>query len=127
MKPVTVYEARDGARFNESAKAEEHERYLDARDHALEPLGAAAHDPRCKFANGKGFITHTREAVLEAKARWARTVADFGKDPRDIPNRLYSIDGRGREWGQPYFANHPEDRCAVHEEWTDREPEKETA
>ena len=116
MKEITMYQTRDGSRFESKVAAASHEQRLNEVDAAESPLGPKWQDEDCKFANGHGYIQHSATAVSGVRAHLKRItnnahprVLDDGGDPAyRLFQRLACIDETNREWGQPYFALHPD-------------------
>ena len=136
MKKVERYESRDGVLWESEDKAEKHEAFLDEIDVIKQLLPPLPKDEGCHFANGHGYIQHTREsfnaykvAILQLGGEicyapmkeWANepdSVANMGIAGRyfdDGNHHLYRLwhrvmctDGNYREWGQPYFALNPD-------------------
>lgn len=138
MKPVTIYVADDGSRWDTEDGAIAHERLIAAVDAAMGPLGPPPADEDCSFSNGRGYLQHDPEAVVRARSALIKLVAEAhpevaryigGVDPRTTDFggsvvgrilddsgswlypawcRLARIDEYGREWGQCYFRYHPD-------------------
>lgn len=133
METVTMFKARDGAVFPDFYGAEQHEKKLDAIggiQSILKPV------PKRNFSNGEGFVQQDYAALLEYKRQILRVMAEkdskwqeFVDNPEKVHRqsivgrvlsdsdqllygawyRVMCIDDKCREWGQPYFANHPEE------------------
>lgn len=82
MKPLTVYEANDGSRWNTEAQAAERDALLVAVEEAMQPLGK--HDTSCVFANGGGYYQHTPAAYATARAALWEITRDRLKSWLDI-------------------------------------------
>lgn len=131
MQTITKYKANDGKEFNSERDAISHESLLSRIDVAMVPLGKTPKDDGCDFANGGGFIQHSRLAVDLAKLAlielWdgdqktkdaakisppshsiiGRYLSDSNSPIYPAWCRLLCIDSEFREWGQPYFAQNP--------------------
>jgi hypothetical protein len=127
---ITAYQASDGTKFFDAAQCERHEAELR--------LLAEIQIPNSKLGHGK-YKQHDRVALLSIKRRlWAVILERYGDSfpewrkwnadqvhPMSIVGRVMSdSDGPianawsqlsrfnfelGREYDQPYFANHPEE------------------
>lgn len=131
MKEITLYQARDGHRFDKRSDCANHEWLLDKID-ALSVLLPAIPEG-CDFLNGKGYLQHNPEKLekyrlglldlIEKKIdhSWVKQTRDKKAHPSYLArlldesasplgnawNRLLTIDKQGREWGQPYYAENP--------------------
>ena len=109
MKPLTVYVADDGARFDTAAAALERDALIEECQAATTFLRHTPTDDGCAFANGGGFLqqpTGSRQRLLtflEAKGVHRDSNGPLGL----LLYRLHCIDTQDREWGQPFFALHP--------------------
>lgn len=83
MKQIVAFEARDGRRFYDRADAVWHEAELDAID-AMMPSRVIVDE------NGSDYHQHPTGTRATMERAWANSGY---KHPR--------------EWGQPYFARHP--------------------
>jgi hypothetical protein len=105
-----VYEARDRKRFDKKADCVEHERRLDVVDATMALLGKK----RPEY-HGDEYVQHSAEVVARFRVE-AKRLMD-GKHPRELDDgghpysRLYymlmCIDQQNREWGQQWYAAHP--------------------
>lgn len=129
MKPITVYEADDGSRFDTAQEATAHERV----NQAMQPLG-----PRPKLGDGR-WVQHGRVACTVSLRMLVALYAELYPDDAErwkLLERVESIDprthvigrmldGNGplarawarlrcidwqtcREYDQPFYALHPE-------------------
>ena len=138
MKPITVYEANDGSRWDDPNKASERDSLIHEIYLIMAPLPEVK-DDASRFANGNGYVQ--RDAVIVERVRadllvptkrilkwwWDGQMKDHGKEPVDAHpswylrildgtaaplerawSRLCCIDKSYREWGQPFYAAHPE-------------------
>lgn len=143
MKAVVRYQSNDGEMFANEIDARSRDRLIEDVDAAMQHLGPKWIDEGCRFANGHGYIQHTKESVeacklavheiakgplgwwfdsqindhgktheslaLETHPSWPGILLDGGCKPLEVAyRRLMCIDSRFREWGQPYYAAHPE-------------------
>lgn len=103
-KKVEVYEADDGSRFDSIGDAQAYERKCLEVDNLMRPLGEA---PDCiGFANGKGYIQHHASlagCILDGLVALGLNRDSTGALGR-AHYRIMSIDPKGREFGQPYYA-----------------------
>jgi hypothetical protein len=135
MKTITKYIADDGMEFINATDCAEHEHNLGL---ALGIMSLLPKRPEsCDFSNGNGYIQHDKDRLLSVRNdflefckrysdhKWIQETIDKGFDahpswagrilseclPRSIYkhwHRLSCIDNQFREWGQPYYADHPE-------------------
>ena len=128
MKPITRYESWDGCVFDSEEECRKYEMLLLAVERIMEPLGKIPKHKGCDFENGEGYLPHTVGDVIAAKA----ALVELGRHHLNIKStevgfynigryfddnnvsclyhawsRLYCCDEKGREWGQAYFASHP--------------------
>ena len=128
MKTITRYLAQDGSVFDTEKKCREYESLCKKVKKIMKPLGKLPLDKGCKFANGEGYIQHNPSVIEVAKSQLlalgkeylhikeersfgfaGRCFDDYGVSAiNDAHNRLSCCDENGREWGQQYFAVHPE-------------------
>ena len=135
MKTLTKYQAEDGLEFTEAAECRKHEANLEEVKIIMSQL--PVRPDGCDFDNGGGFIQHDKDVLIAVRARfcefakrytddkWLQQTIDLGLDAHPsyvgrliddcAPNsigkhwhRFMCIDSQFREWGQPYYANHPE-------------------
>jgi hypothetical protein len=123
VNTLKVYEVA-GKRFDDYNEAQRYSSLCDKVDSIMEPITHG--ETSCDFSNGHGFIQQDPAAVSTARTaitglakelfpsckadcmlpRWA--------DDNDVYclNRAFtqldSITSDGREYGQPYYAAHPE-------------------
>lgn len=137
MKSIIKYKAIDGREFDFEEECEKHERLLVQIERAIKPLGSPPKEDGCSFANGGGYLQHdlpTVEAVKLALIDLAAVPENVKEGVRTRPAshsiigrylddgdspvrkgwyRLMCIDEQGREWGQPFYALHPEQATQV--------------
>lgn len=135
MNEITQYKADDGSIWAKSEDAAKRDAEHAKMETVMRPLGARYDDPRnCDYQNGDGYVQHDPDTVRRVKTAlielsrpllptgWAerqtKPLVEIGADwfNRFIDDsgpvsrawsRLNTIDGQGREWGQPYYATHP--------------------
>lgn len=135
MKTKTYFVANDGTEHDRQELALKHEKFIADIAQAMNPLGEKYEEKECRFVNGEGYIQHDPADVLKAKTAlieickttvpdefWNKyTPAEIhpmsyaGRLLDDCNRFLYRawyrfmcIDVQGKEWGQPYYALHPE-------------------
>lgn len=136
MKTITKFQAIDGVEFYTDSECLNYERLICAVENIMGELEQPPDDKDCKFANGDGFIQHDKVTLSRVRIdllkeikkhidhKWvqqsiddesihpswvARLISDYNIRPlSNAWYRFQCIDVRGREWGQPYFANNPE-------------------
>jgi hypothetical protein len=138
MKEVTKFEANDGKIFESKDKCAEYESMLLQTEIVMSFLKPRPDDKGCSFSNGGGYIQQESDVVCEAMRKIVQISGykfedqkekdHFLKNPFMYRNgiigrvlsdgdncalygawiRFMCIDGLFREWGQPYYASHPE-------------------
>lgn len=135
MKSIVKHIADDGTEFSGIKECEQYE-LLCQRVASVMALLPTRPD-EIEYQNGRGFILHSKpdlnrvrielldifeekinhKWISETKANpddvhpsWvSRLISDFGvKCFCDAWYRFLCTDKTGREWGQPYYADHPE-------------------
>jgi hypothetical protein len=136
MRVVTKYVSDDGREFLAAPECIQYEALCKEVDEIMAPLGMRPDLPGCGFENGDGYLQH--DPVVVAKVRNAllkiantimphkwfdQSIADHNADPswagRLIGemserclvrawNRFSCIGAGAREYGQPFYAAHPE-------------------
>lgn len=134
MKIKTYYIADDNTEHETMEQAKDHNIFIADIAKAIEPLGKRYKGQYCDYENGSGYVQHNPISVLEAKKNiiaickikvphkiWDYPAGEI--HPHSFACRLLSernsflyaawrrfmmIDEQGREWGQPYYASHPE-------------------
>ena len=112
MKKLTVYESTDKMRWDTEAECLERDRLMEEISWIISKLNPKPEDLLCNFANGDGYIQQDLETVQIVRAEIDDLAVKLGKldGPLYSPlSRLRAIDSQGREWGQPYYAKHPEE------------------
>lgn len=136
MEIITKYKAIDGSEFSSKENCIEYEKLIAEVNHIMSALPALPKNDGCAFANGAGFIQHSKEAasrarmeILELALRhcphgWiedsienesihpsyaARIIEDSGLRPlQDAWHRFQCMTLDFREFGQPFFRDNPE-------------------
>jgi hypothetical protein len=130
MKTITQYQAEDGRIFNNKAECLNHDAVLRNIDFVMHRM--PKRPQTSEFENGDGYIQHNPQTVelvknalidmwqgeenfkLESRAHPARysilgRIFSECNSPLAVPwQRLCCIDDHYREWGQPFFALHPD-------------------
>lgn len=137
MKTITKYVAYTGAEFTSETECLAHEAKSKAADAIVAQLVPRPKGSSCDFENGSGFIQQESKtffkvrrellelAKTETNMEWIQQSID---DPTVHPSwagriisesdntqlarawyRICCIDKDFREWGQPYYADHPEE------------------
>ena len=131
MKIIIKYQAKDKREFNTEKECLVHESLLSNIQRVMSCLHAPP-DDCVKFANGLGYLQNDPADVEEAKngiidlwqgddaiklnaraqpAKFSilgRFFSDSNCPLQDPWYRLCCIDDQAREWGQPFFANNPD-------------------
>ncbi len=134
METITKYKAIDGKEFTDKDECIKYEILIERVNSIMKLIPES---PRSSdFANGSGFIQHNPQSLKNVKIslltickeyidhKWidqtindptvdpswvSRLLGDYGINPLYYAwNRFNCIDKDNREWGQPYFATHPE-------------------
>lgn len=133
MTIITKYKANDGREFLSEFECYNYEAFNERIKDAMRDW--PEHPAGCDFENGSGYfqipvpmLRACRVRLLDLAAektdhRWIRECYDESKHLSwaariidELPydslsrafNRLMCVDSQNREWGQPYFAAHPE-------------------
>ena len=132
MKVQTVYVSDDGARFDSAGEAINRDSLVKLVADIMLGLRPIPKDDGCRFANGGGYVQQDASVVKEAKRRlmeiaaaklrrddllkedvhvsWALRLLDGALPPVERAlSRFYCMDERFREWGQPFYASHPDE------------------
>lgn len=141
MKSITKFVATDGEEFKSESACKKYERLLVKIQKVELILGRKPKDSNCNFSNGDGYVQHSKKDVLAFKSAIVELCRKYCKhevfnyplkeiypmglggrilDDSNSPirrpwNRLCCIDEKYREWGQPYYALHPNEGKQV--EW----------
>lgn len=136
MKQITKFKAYNGREFTSADECLDYEARCKKADAVIARLATASELPGCGFANGEGFLQHDPKTFLKVRSdllklamaesdhKWiGQSLADPTVDPswagRIIGEgcneqldaawrRVSCTDKSFREWGQPYYASHPE-------------------
>lgn len=134
MEAIVKYKANDGTEFLDRLECEKYESLIKRVDHVMSPLVKIP--DTIDFANGHGYIQQddlkfksVRMTLLHLMLeyvdhKWIRQsidddtihpswVARYIGDTMYTPlykawHRISCTDEQFREWGQPYYRNHPE-------------------
>ena len=144
MRKIQRFQAKDGSEFKTEAECIAYEELCDEVSKVMKTLPPLPKDTGCNFANGNGYIQHdagkleiARVAILKIGQRsakdppwlqqtiddptihpsWAsRLISEACPSPvRDAWYRFQCIDKKNREWGQPYYANNPDEAGGQYE------------
>lgn len=135
MRTTIKYVANDGYEFNTERHCIEHENLLLKIEDAHRLLGKRPEEEEetCNFANGGGYVKHSKKEILAfKKALIALCKKHVGDEVFKLPlnkihpggfasrvlsetnlrlyeawSRLCCIDEFDREWGQPFYALNP--------------------
>ena len=134
ISKVMRYVTGDGSEFNTEAKALKYERLIKEIKEITADLPKLPKD--CSFANGEGYIQHSKSKVEEARAKLFKLARANHKTLLSVPagevlnsyyfarvlddsdSPLYPVyirlvqcinNDTYREYGQPYFASYPEE------------------
>jgi len=135
METIQKFKAIDGKEFKSKEDCLEHELLIERVDSIMSVLTETPDDT--DFGNGEGFIQHDHSILGIAKIKileickeyidhkWiqetiddenihpsyvGRLIDDYYIGPLNSAwHRFMCIDKDSREWGQPYFANNPDD------------------
>ena len=135
MEIITKFKAIDGKEFNTKNECIDYEILIDKVNKIMSLLPHPIDDD--SFFNGGGYIQHCKANVKLSRINllnlygqyikhpWIQQSIDNDKiDPSLVSrllsdcninpfikswNRLSCVDAKYREWGQPYFAQHPEE------------------
>jgi hypothetical protein len=141
MKQIAKYRSVDGREFSTEKECLDYETLIDTVNTIMARLKPLPREDGCDFRNGHSFVQQSKAAFKLVKLnllnevkkhinhKWIRqTMEDetvhlsyVGRliDDCNIPplnnawSRLMCIDKEYREWGQPYFANNPEESPAL--------------
>lgn len=136
MKSITKYVSEDGVEFDNEQACAAYEKTCAQVRAVMAPLGIKPDLPGCGFANGDGYLQHRPTVVASVRAdllaiadsimphrwfkesaadpsvhpSWAGRMIDEmqGKCLREAWYRFMCMTPDGREYGQPYYANNPD-------------------
>jgi len=139
MTAITKFKAIDGKEFDTEKECIDYEKLIDRVNQIMSLIPKRIEDT--DFANGSGFIQHNEKDLKTVKVnflnlckeyidhKWIQQAIDDDTvhpscvqrllgDYNIMPlykewNRFSCIDSQFREWGQPYFATHPEEAKQV--------------
>lgn len=136
MKIIQKYVADDEREFTSQNECAEHEQNIELANKIMANLDKSPDS--CDFKNGGGYVQHDSADLLLVRTeflkfcqrytdhKWIQDTIDRGYDVHPsyagrilsecLPDYIYKhwhrfmcIDHSAREWGQPYFANNPDD------------------
>lgn len=136
MHTVTKYVAYDGTEFNVKTACIAHEHLCANVDAIMSALPERPDDEDCRFSNGHGYLQHNLVTLNATRIALLKLAQPYAPDPPWIqqtidglvhpswagrlindacPRPIYKawrrfmcIDAQNREWGQPYYANNPD-------------------
>jgi hypothetical protein len=137
MKIITKYQAYNGTEFTDQAECEAYEARSRRADDIIALLPPKPELPGCEFENGGGFLQHDRVTFLNVRRQllelgkeefqhswFDQSLADESVHPSYVArllgdgsnkqlerawHRISCTDKQYREWGQPYYANNPDE------------------
>ena len=135
MKTIKKFVAIDGVEFLDKDKCLEYEKLIGEIRQIMSSLPDKP--DTCDFSNGSGYIKHDKESLERVKIsllnickihtdhKWiqqtidddtvhlsfaGRLIEEIGIRPlSNAWGRLMCIDNESREWGQSYYASHPDE------------------
>lgn len=125
MVEVKRYIAEDGREFKEAIKCLEYEAKIRVITAIMSALPLEPSD--MYFLNGHGYVQHDKQTLLKVESELRTFLPDEFKDIEIIGNslryldsfsdsplykaiqRFCCIDSNSREWGQPFYALHPDE------------------
>jgi hypothetical protein len=134
MKEIKRYVADDGTEFIDATACRMHEAYVEHI--GIATRGLPARPENIEFTNGRGYVQHEPEALLQSAWRAVCRIAasHHGPDFADAPfrsqrvirtlweatpaefafvHRITCLDEQYREWGQPFFALNPDNAESI--------------
>lgn len=135
MKVIQKFQAFDGSEFGSETECRQYEELCSEIEVIMSQLPKRPSDDGCRFSNGRGFLQHredvffpVRDALLRIGNRisphkwfdqsmanrtvhpsWAGRIIDETSRPlAQAWYRIMCVDSDLREWGQPYYANNPD-------------------
>ena len=131
MKEIIKYVAKDGKEFSNKSKCIAYENLIDEVAEIMSAFPPEPEGDGCKFANGQGYIQHKEAYFTKAKREilavarryskhhWLeddnshpsyamRIIGELNTPLHDAWLRIYKTDKEYREFGQVYYAEHPE-------------------
>lgn len=137
MEQIIKFRAIDGKEFSDEWQCVKYEQLYEKVDDIMSLLPPKPNNDNCNFANGEGFFQHNKATLRKVEIQilelckvyidhdWiqsaidgekvhpsniARLLGDYNIKPIDNAwGRFMCIDKYSREWGQPYYANNPEE------------------
>ena len=140
MTTITKFKAIDGKEFDTEKECVEYENLIETVKTIMSKLKEKPNS--CDFSNGSGYIQQNQSDLKIVKIqllelckkyidhKWiqqtidddtvhlsyaGRLISEYSNlRPIDFAwSRLMCVDSQFREWGQPYFATHPEEAKQV--------------
>lgn len=137
MKKISKFVANDGSEFTSQKKCERYEAHCKEVKAVMKKLGSVPKLPNCGFANGGGYIQHDEATFMQVRTqileiakkftdhKWIQETIDKGLEAHSSYaariidecttrplgaawSRVQCVDKQFREWGQPYYAEHPD-------------------
>jgi hypothetical protein len=136
MKAITKYKAVDGTEFSTEKQCLDYEKLIKNIEVIMSELPVIP-KKSMDFVNGHGYIQHDKKILRKVQVKllelmkkymkheWiqqtiddesihpsyvGRLVSDSGISPfYHAWSRFSCVDKNSREWGQPYYASHPEE------------------
>jgi hypothetical protein len=112
MREVIRYEAEDGSVWALRLDAMRRDALVAECDVIVDELGLRERPSLsgCQFENGHGHLQQPAgsRARLLAYLQSKGVTRDTDGPLATLLHRVYCMDEADREWGQPYFASHPE-------------------
>lgn len=115
MKPITMYQAEDGSIWKTATEAVLREEWIDRCRAVEEKVGLRPRPDDIDFLNGEGYVQHpegARDALLE-ELKGMGAHRDSEGPVGDLLHRMWNMDDQDREWGQTYYALHPDEGAQV--------------
>lgn len=136
MEQITKWKADDGTEFTEESECAAYEKMCADVTLVMSAFPAQPENDSCSFANGGGYLQLSEEVVADVRGKLLDIIAtkidhkwvEESRDTKIHPSyvdrllgdydirplcsawgRLSKIDKQWREWGQPYYATHPDE------------------
>ena len=125
VETTVKYISEDGSVFRSEVEYRNYEEAYIQASNIMSRLFPKPIDDDCSFSNGHGYIQQYPEIVKLARKEFDKLAVSLGKREKNntsyflsvvYPGRLYNlyyrfecIDELGREFGQIYYRNNPQD------------------
>jgi hypothetical protein len=137
METITIFKAIDGTEFTSKTECLKYEILIKRVDEIMALLPPTPKDDGCSFENGDGYIKHEKTELRNTQVKlleickeyidhkWiqqsiddetvysflvGRLLDNYGIKPlKNAWYRFLCVDNQSREWGQPYYADNPEE------------------